>query len=99
MKETWPGTLAGLTLKNVKLTLYRHAGGKTDDLGAPHWDAYARGAIVGLTRGANKCHSLIRATLESLAYQTKDILDAMEKDSGVSLKSSKLTAAHVTMIS
>ncbi len=58
-------------------------------LGAPHWDAYARGAIVGLTRGANKCH-LIRATLESLAYQTKDILDAMEKDSGVSLKSLKV---------
>ena len=47
-------------------------------LGAPHWDAYARGAIVGLTRGANKNH-IIRATLESLAYQTRDILDAMEK--------------------
>ncbi|MDO4288699.1 MAG: glycerol kinase GlpK [Eubacterium sp.] len=58
-------------------------------LGAPHWDPYARGAVVGLTRGANKCH-FIRATLESLAYQTKDILDAMEKDSGVTLKSLKV---------
>ncbi len=58
-------------------------------LGAPHWDAYARGAIVGLTRGSNKNH-LIRATLESLAYQTKDVLDAMEKDSGITLKSLKV---------
>ncbi len=58
-------------------------------LGAPHWDAYARGCIVGLTRGANKNH-IIRATLESLAYQTKDVLDAMEKDSGITLKSLKV---------
>lgn len=58
-------------------------------LGAPHWDSYARGCIVGLTRGANKNH-IIRATLESLAYQTKDVLDAMEKDSGISLKSLKV---------
>ena len=50
-------------------------------LGAPHWDAYARGAIFGLTRGANKNH-LIRAALESIAFQTADILLAMEKDSG-----------------
>lgn len=53
-------------------------------LGAPHWDSYARGAVFGLTRGANKNH-LIRAGLESIAYQTADILIAMEKDSGVKL--------------
>ncbi len=53
-------------------------------LGAPYWDMYARGAIFGLTRGTEKSH-LIRATLESLAYQTKDVLDAMKKDSGVPL--------------
>ena len=58
-------------------------------LGAPHWDPYARGCIVGLTRGANKSH-IIRATLDSLAYQTKDLLDAMEKDSGITLKSLKV---------
>ena len=55
-------------------------------LGAPYWDMYARGAILGLTRGTSKAH-LVRATLESLAYQTKDVLAAMEKDSGVPLKS------------
>lgn len=54
-------------------------------LGAPYWDMYARGAIFGLTRGANKYH-IIRATLESLAYQTRDVLEAMEKDSGIQLK-------------
>ena len=54
-------------------------------LGAPYWDMYARGAIFGLTRGTTKSH-LIRATLESLAYQTKDVLTAMEKDSKISLK-------------
>lgn len=53
-------------------------------LGAPYWDMYARGAIFGLTRGTTKAH-LIRATLESLAYQTKDVLEAMEQDSGVAL--------------
>lgn len=53
-------------------------------LGAPYWDAYARGAIVGLTRGVNRYH-IIRATLESLAYQTYDILGAMEADSGIKL--------------
>ncbi|MEM7514293.1 MAG: FGGY-family carbohydrate kinase, partial [Bacteroidota bacterium] len=50
-------------------------------LGAPYWDMYARGAIFGLTRGATKGH-IIRATLESLAYQTRDVLAAMEKDVG-----------------
>ena len=58
-------------------------------LGAPHWDMYARGAILGLTRGANKSH-IIRATVESLAYQTKDVLDAMEKDSNIKLASLKV---------
>ncbi|RME94721.1 MAG: glycerol kinase, partial [Bacteroidetes bacterium] len=55
-------------------------------LGAPYWDMYARGAIFGLTRGTTKSH-LIRATIESLAYQVKDVLDAMEKDAGQALKS------------
>lgn len=54
-------------------------------LGAPYWDMYARGAIFGLTRGTSKPH-LIRATLESMAYQTKDVLSAMEKDAKVPLK-------------
>lgn len=53
-------------------------------LGAPHWDQYARGAIVGLTRGCNKYH-LIRATLDSLCYQTCDVLEAMKADSGIAL--------------
>ena len=53
-------------------------------LGAPHWDPYARGTIVGLTRGVNKYH-IIRATLESIAFQTADILRAMDADSGISL--------------
>lgn len=54
-------------------------------LGAPYWDMYARGAIFGLTRGTKKSH-LVRATLEALAYQTKDVLMAMELDSGVALQ-------------
>ncbi|MCD7952336.1 MAG: glycerol kinase GlpK [Synergistaceae bacterium] len=58
-------------------------------LGAPYWDQYARGTIVGLTRGANKSH-LIRATLESLAYQTYDVLKAMEEDSGIILAALKV---------
>ena len=53
-------------------------------LGAPHWDQYARGVIVGLTRGVNKNH-IIRAALESIAYQTADVLSAMERDTGISL--------------
>ena len=53
-------------------------------LGAPYWDPYARGTIVGLTRGVNKYH-IIRATLESIAYQTADILRAMDADSGITL--------------
>jgi glycerol kinase len=58
-------------------------------LGAPYWDQYARGTIVGLTRGVNKYH-IIRATLESLAYQTNDVLKAMEADSGIALSSLKV---------
>lgn len=57
-------------------------------LGAPHWDQYARGTIVGITRGVNKRH-LVRATLESLAYQTFDVLEAMQEDSGIKLKALK----------
>ena len=58
-------------------------------LGAPHWDAYARGTIVGLTRGVSKYH-IIRATLDSLTYQVNDVLKAMEADSGISLKALKV---------
>ena len=54
-------------------------------LGAPYWDMDARGAIFGLTRGTSR-EQLVRATLESLAYQTKDVLSAMEADSGITLK-------------
>ena len=57
-------------------------------LGAPYWDPYARGAIVGLTRGVNKYH-IIRATLESLAFQTHDVLEAMEEGSGIRLNALK----------
>ncbi len=58
-------------------------------LGAPYWDPYARGAITGLTRGVNKYH-IIRATLESLAFQTNDVLAAMEEGSGVKLNALKV---------
>lgn len=58
-------------------------------LGAPHWDMYARGAIFGLTRGANKNH-IIRAALESIAYQTKDLIDAMAEDIGDKLNGIKV---------
>ncbi len=58
-------------------------------LGAPYWDAYARGAIVGITRGTSKYH-IVRATLESLAYLTNDVLTAMAKDSGAPLKELKV---------
>lgn len=58
-------------------------------LGAPYWNQYARGTVVGLTRGCSKEH-FIRATLESIAYQTSDVLRAMEQDSGMRLKSLKV---------
>ena len=63
-------------------------------LGAPYWDMYARGAILGLTRGSNRNH-IVRATLESIAYQTRDVLQAMEDDSGISLKSLKVDGGAV----
>ena len=58
-------------------------------LGAPYWDMYARGAIFGLTRGANRNH-IIRAALESIAYQTKDVIDAMIEDTGLELEELKV---------
>jgi glycerol kinase len=61
---------------------------------APHWDMYARGAVVGLTRYVNRAH-LIRATLESICYQTKEVADAMEADSGVKLSTLKVDGGAV----
>jgi glycerol kinase len=58
-------------------------------LGAPYWDMYARGAILGLTRGANRKH-IVRATLEAIAYQTRDVLQAMRDDSGIGLQALKV---------
>jgi len=63
-------------------------------MGAPYWDMYARGTIVGLTRGAKKEH-IIRAALESMAYQTMDVLKAMEEDSGISLSALKVDGGAV----
>jgi glycerol kinase len=63
-------------------------------LGAPYWDSDARGAIFGLTRGTSKEH-LVRATLESIAYQTRDVLAAMEKDSGIKLESLRVDGGAV----
>lgn len=63
-------------------------------LGAPYWDQDARGTVVGITRGTTKEH-FIRATLESIAYQTKDVLTAMEADSGIKLKSLRVDGGAV----
>ncbi|MEX3073867.1 glycerol kinase GlpK [Vibrio alginolyticus] len=63
-------------------------------LGAPYWDAYARGTIVGLTRGVNSNH-IIRATLEGIAYQTRDVLDAMQADSGIQLTNLRVDGGAV----
>jgi glycerol kinase len=63
-------------------------------LGAPHWDMYARGAIIGLTRGANRKH-IVRATLESIAYQTRDVLQAMRDDSGITPRALKVDGGAV----
>ena len=63
-------------------------------LGAPYWDMYARGVIVGLTRGAKREH-IIRAALESIAYQTRDVLEAMQKDSGITLTNLKVDGGAV----
>jgi glycerol kinase len=54
-------------------------------LGAPHWDGFARGTIVGLTRGSNRAH-IVRATLESIAYQVRDVVEVMLRDAGVKLE-------------
>ena len=58
-------------------------------LGAPHWDQYARGTIVGITRGVNKYH-IVRATLDSICYQVNDVIGAMEADSGIQLTALKV---------
>lgn len=63
-------------------------------LGAPYWDMKARGAILGLTRGTSKAH-IVRATLDSLAYQTKDVLSAMEADSNIKLQALKVDGGAV----
>lgn len=63
-------------------------------LGAPYWDMYARGTMVGLSRGANKNH-IIRAALESIAYQTKDVLEAMQDDSSIDLQALKVDGGAV----
>ena len=63
-------------------------------MGAPYWDMKARGAILGLTRGTTKAH-VIRATLDAMAYQTKDVLSAMEADSGIELKALKVDGGAV----
>jgi glycerol kinase len=63
-------------------------------LGAPYWDMNARGTIIGITRGTTKAH-IVRATLESLAYQTRDVLDAMEADSGEKLSALKVDGGAV----
>lgn len=63
-------------------------------LGAPYWDMYARGSIVGITRGA-KAEHIVRASLEAIAYQTKEVLDSMEEDSGIKLKALKVDGGAV----
>lgn len=63
-------------------------------LGAPYWDMYARGTMVGLTRGANRDH-ISRAALEAIAYQTRDVLEAMQEDSGIDLKELKVDGGAV----
>jgi glycerol kinase len=63
-------------------------------LGAPHWDGRARGTIVGMTRGTRKEH-IVRAALESIAYQTRDVAEAMEADSGVEMTSLRVDGGAV----
>ncbi len=63
-------------------------------LGTPYWDSEVRGSIFGLTRGSSRAH-LIRATLESVAYQTKDVLAVMEKDSGIRLRALRVDGGMV----
>ncbi len=63
-------------------------------LGAPYWDMYARGTMVGLTRGSNRNH-IIRAALESIAFQTRDVLEAMQEDSGIDLQELRVDGGAV----
>ena len=63
-------------------------------LGAPYWDPYARGAIFGLTRGANRNH-IVRATLESIAYQSRDLIEAMQQDAGIEMKQLRVDGGAV----
>ena len=63
-------------------------------LGAPYWDSYARGTIVGLTRGST-AGNIARATLESMCYQTRDVLEAMTADSGVHVKTLRVDGGSV----
>jgi glycerol kinase len=65
-------------------------------LGAPHWDAYARGTIVGLTRGSGRAE-LVRAAVESMAYQTRDVVEAMERDVGTSLRELRVDGGAAVM--
>lgn len=64
-------------------------------LGAPHWDMYARGTITGLTRGTGKAH-IARAALEAIAYQTRDVLDAMQRDTGIPINSLRVDGGATT---
>jgi glycerol kinase len=63
-------------------------------LGAPHWDAYARGSLQGITRGTTRAH-IARATLESICYQTRDVVEAMERDAGIALKEVRVDGGAV----
>jgi glycerol kinase len=65
-------------------------------LGAPHWDAYARGTIVGLTRGSGRAQ-LVRAAVESMAYQTRDVVEAMERDMGARLSELRVDGGAAVM--
>jgi glycerol kinase len=65
-------------------------------LGAPHWDPYARGTIVGLTRGTTRAH-LVRAAVEAMAYQTRDVVEAMEKDTGRKLTELRVDGGAAVM--
>jgi len=63
-------------------------------LGAPYWDPYVRGAIVGLTRGSGRAE-IIRATLEAVAYQTRDVLDLMQRESGIAVRQLRVDGGMV----
>jgi len=65
-------------------------------LGAPHWDPYARGTIIGLTRGSGRAH-LVRAAVEAMAYQTRDVIEAMEEDSGTRFQELRVDGGAVVM--